>query len=445
MAGSVIVVSNNGAGIRAALAAAQPGDTVRIEAGTYTGSQNCDLSIETNDITLEAPSGSAQTVIDCQSQSRCLSIFGVRATISGISFVNGVAPSTPMQAAAILRSNSEEEAHGQRISPQQNRTAALPIRRRPGENRNFLVSVITVKLFVGPSGELREVVASSPPIGRNRDKSESTAQQDRSSVRDTQSGSSSGGCVLVTAGSDVSFADVVFSGGRAVQGGGLAVDSSLVRITRSSFSKNGLSVATDETLTAGGAFFSGCSSVTIQESSFAGNILSSSGKGDLMGAGAAFIHCQNVSFIGMLRFSSNVLQTRGAGSIFGGGLFAKNISNVNAGTLALTSNRMLTTGNGAASGGGMYGFKVDRVAIAQLLASENFGSSSGSGRVRGAGLYFDTADLFAVSLKFSVLRNSIYVSGTGLSSGAGATFQARFLLFLYCVNNSTSPLKNPRM
>lgn len=90
--GAVVTVTASDGNIKAAIAAAFPGDTVRVFRGTYVGSSNCDLVIE-KDLVLEAPDGRDRTIIDCQLRSRCLTILnGARVTISGFSFVNGRAP-----------------------------------------------------------------------------------------------------------------------------------------------------------------------------------------------------------------------------------------------------------------------------------------------------------------------------------------------------------------
>ena len=91
-----ITVSDPTVGIKSALSAASPGDTVRVFAGTSRGPQNCDLVLSKAGLVVEAPDGPARTVVDCQTaQSRCLTILNVSATVSGFSFVNGVAPNTP--------------------------------------------------------------------------------------------------------------------------------------------------------------------------------------------------------------------------------------------------------------------------------------------------------------------------------------------------------------
>ena len=92
---AVLTVSDPSLGIKPALNASSQGDTVRVLAGLYTGPQNCDLVMDKPDVTLVAPDGPEKTIVDCgSSRSRCLSIFGVGAKVSGLSFVNGEAPGT---------------------------------------------------------------------------------------------------------------------------------------------------------------------------------------------------------------------------------------------------------------------------------------------------------------------------------------------------------------
>ena len=91
---AIITVSDPAVGIKLAVQSARSGDVVRVLGGTYSGAKNCDLFVSEN-ITLEAPDGPRQTRIDCEGRSRCLTVgAGVRATISGFSFVRGAAPST---------------------------------------------------------------------------------------------------------------------------------------------------------------------------------------------------------------------------------------------------------------------------------------------------------------------------------------------------------------
>ena len=99
---AVLTVSDPLLGIKPALNASLPGDTIRVFAGTYTGPQSCDLVIDKPDITLEAPDGPERTVVDCKSaRSRCLSILGVGGVrVTGFSFLNGEAPGTPAEATA---------------------------------------------------------------------------------------------------------------------------------------------------------------------------------------------------------------------------------------------------------------------------------------------------------------------------------------------------------
>lgn len=50
-----------------------------------------------DDIQLVGRDGPEVTIIDCEQQSRCLSIIGARASVSGLQFRNGVAPRTPRE------------------------------------------------------------------------------------------------------------------------------------------------------------------------------------------------------------------------------------------------------------------------------------------------------------------------------------------------------------
>ena len=104
---AVWTVSDPSLGIKLALNASSQGDTVRVLAGLYTGPQNCDLVMDKADVSLIGPDGPEKTIVDCgSSRSRCLSIFGVGAKVSGLSFVNGQAPGTPGK----LRQQHEEVA-----------------------------------------------------------------------------------------------------------------------------------------------------------------------------------------------------------------------------------------------------------------------------------------------------------------------------------------------
>lgn len=62
------------AGIKQSLALLQTGDSLLLSAGTYSGSDNCDLVLKNlNDVTILGV-GRSMTIIDCQLKSRCLSI-----------------------------------------------------------------------------------------------------------------------------------------------------------------------------------------------------------------------------------------------------------------------------------------------------------------------------------------------------------------------------------
>ncbi len=91
--GTVIVVDDPAAGIARALAACSDGDTIQVRAGTYSGPGNCDLVVTKNRLTLVGVSGASGTVMDCR-ESRCLSVLGSGFSVSGFTFVNGVAPNT---------------------------------------------------------------------------------------------------------------------------------------------------------------------------------------------------------------------------------------------------------------------------------------------------------------------------------------------------------------
>ena len=65
----------------------QPGDELDLASGTFTGRGNCNLSIETSNITLSGSSG--RTIIDCNHSSRHFDIIGSNITLKNLELVNG--------------------------------------------------------------------------------------------------------------------------------------------------------------------------------------------------------------------------------------------------------------------------------------------------------------------------------------------------------------------
>jgi hypothetical protein len=94
-AGDIIHVPGDQASIGAAIAAAQPGDTVVVDDGTYTGPDNRDLSFNGKDIAVRSANGPAGCIIDCQGQGRGF-IFDDgetrAAVLEGFTIQNGSAP-----------------------------------------------------------------------------------------------------------------------------------------------------------------------------------------------------------------------------------------------------------------------------------------------------------------------------------------------------------------
>ena len=79
--------------ISAVLQQISPGDTVLLDSGVFSGSDNCGL-IMSLDNTAIVGRGSDRTVVDCSGTSRrCVSVIGAKGVrLSGIWFKNGVAP-----------------------------------------------------------------------------------------------------------------------------------------------------------------------------------------------------------------------------------------------------------------------------------------------------------------------------------------------------------------
>ena len=97
VAGSVLQVPSAFPSIAAAVAAARPGDVVQLAAGLFSGPNNCDVLVTTDNLQI-AGAGRDLSVVDCGHTGRCLRVMGVRCTISGVHFRNGQAPNTPLMA-----------------------------------------------------------------------------------------------------------------------------------------------------------------------------------------------------------------------------------------------------------------------------------------------------------------------------------------------------------
>ena len=137
--------------ISAALAAAAPGDTVSLSAGTYTGPANCNLLINKNNITLVGVDGPAVTVIDCERKSRCVAIVGAQSvTVSGLWLRNGEAPGSPTDPLGTTRSSKDTA----RDVSREKRGRALPERRRPQGGGKWKRTVAVVRVVVDSDGEL---------------------------------------------------------------------------------------------------------------------------------------------------------------------------------------------------------------------------------------------------------------------------------------------------
>jgi parallel beta-helix repeat protein/predicted outer membrane repeat protein len=83
---TTIRVPSGQATIQAAIDATSEGDTVLVEAGTYTGTGNRDITFPTHNIVLMSESGVASTTIDCEGAARGISISG---TLDSTTVVKG--------------------------------------------------------------------------------------------------------------------------------------------------------------------------------------------------------------------------------------------------------------------------------------------------------------------------------------------------------------------
>ncbi|MDY7110590.1 MAG: right-handed parallel beta-helix repeat-containing protein [Planctomycetota bacterium] len=91
----VIHVPGDQPSIGAAIAAAQPGDTVLVADGTYTGPDNRDMTYGGKAITVRSENGPAECIIDCENEGRAF-IFDSEesnaAILEGFTIINGIAP-----------------------------------------------------------------------------------------------------------------------------------------------------------------------------------------------------------------------------------------------------------------------------------------------------------------------------------------------------------------
>jgi hypothetical protein len=92
LAGIIIHVPGDYPSIGAAIATAQPGDTVIVADGTYTGPNNRDLTFNGKDIVVRSANGPANCIIDCQFQGRAFEFVDGEtraAVVEGFTIQNG--------------------------------------------------------------------------------------------------------------------------------------------------------------------------------------------------------------------------------------------------------------------------------------------------------------------------------------------------------------------
>jgi hypothetical protein len=92
LAGIIIHVPGDYSSIGAAIATAQPGDTVIVADGTYTGPNNRDLTFNGKDIVVRSANGPANCIIDCQFQGRAFEFVDGEtraAVVEGFTIQNG--------------------------------------------------------------------------------------------------------------------------------------------------------------------------------------------------------------------------------------------------------------------------------------------------------------------------------------------------------------------
>jgi hypothetical protein len=94
-AGDIVRVPDDHRSIGAAIATAQPGDTIVVADGLYTGPENRDLSFGGKDLVVRSANGPLKCIIDCQGQGRGF-IFDDgetrAAVLEGFTIRNGSAP-----------------------------------------------------------------------------------------------------------------------------------------------------------------------------------------------------------------------------------------------------------------------------------------------------------------------------------------------------------------
>lgn len=221
--------------LQSVLSQSSPGDTLSVQPGIYSGPEYCNLLIEKEGIRLFAPAGPGQTILDCGHQSRCIMVSGVSVEISGLTLRNGEA--------------RDAAAQTRRVAPRR----PLPVPKDAAEE----VLVAVIKVFVRKNGSIvRRISGRSrgkrtrSSIGDRNDKAHSWERDSLPSIFD----SSRGGCLLATNSAKLVLRNVIVSGGRAVQGSGVAAFNSQIEMYDSAVTLNSIFQSTRGSFFATGGF-----------------------------------------------------------------------------------------------------------------------------------------------------------------------------------------------
>lgn len=99
--------------LSSAVARTENGDVIEVSPGVYRGEENCNIVLESKNVSIVGTGAPGLTVFDCEWKSRCLTIVGGHSTISGITFSYGKAPATTTTLGASRKSTPSSYSEGE--------------------------------------------------------------------------------------------------------------------------------------------------------------------------------------------------------------------------------------------------------------------------------------------------------------------------------------------